>query len=171
MGLITYAEGEIFAIDNEAAIAIENVLNERGYFEYCIASDNIIDIWRDEDIHWEDEYIYLFEHTYGLIKSGEIRVGSFRDGLWCFVYNPHTNGWEERPGRVVYDKGSINELTAALIDGLEDFLTKKGVWFPNPERDGEDPDVDPESVALIYGTDYGTLQTYIEDTLRNFGLI
>lgn len=139
-------------------------------FEYDARDPEMIQIWYFENYH-EEDYYDLFESTNGMIKEGSFELSDDGNSQWCFEYDPSADRWNKLDGHVVYEKGTINELVHILIDGFEDFLTEKGIWFPNPERDGDDPDVDPESVALIYGTDYGTLQTYIEDTLRNFGLI
>lgn len=63
------------------------------------------------------------------------------------------------------------ELVGQLIDIFEDFLADKGVTIDNPEKqeaiaDGEDP----KSICILYGTDYGILQSQIEDTLINWNL-
>lgn len=42
------------------------------------------------------------------------------------------------------------ELIGNIIDIFEDFLDEKGIIVPNPERD-EDPELDAESSANIYG--------------------
>ena len=57
------------------------------------------------------------------------------------------------------------EFVGQLIDIFEDFLEARGVTLDNPERD-TDPDA-----AIIYGNDYAQLQSAIEDTLQNWGLI
>ena len=63
------------------------------------------------------------------------------------------------------------ELVGQLIDIFEDFLEEKGISIENPEKqeaiaDGEDPD----SICILYGTDYGELQSQIEETLINWNL-
>lgn len=60
------------------------------------------------------------------------------------------------------------EFIGQLIDIFEDFLEEKGIDLPNEERDERD---DPESAAIIYGTDYGILQSEIEETLKGWGVI
>lgn len=67
---------------------------------------------------------------------------------------------------------TAGEFVGQIIDGFEDFLESKGISIENPEKqeavnDGEDPD----SICIIYGTDYGELQSYIESTLINWGLL
>ncbi len=65
----------------------------------------------------------------------------------------------------------LPELVGQIIDIFEDFLAEKGIEIDNEEKqeaveDGEDP----ESICIIYGTDYGELQSYIEETLVNWKL-
>lgn len=70
------------------------------------------------------------------------------------------------------DNSERLETIASFIEVFEDFLEEKGVEIPNPEkeeavRDGEDPD----SIAPIYGTDYGNLSDRIEDLLVRYGVL
>lgn len=63
------------------------------------------------------------------------------------------------------------EFVGQIIECFEDFLEERHIHIPNPERAaamqaGEDPD----SVAIIYGSDYGELQSYIEEVLFLWGL-
>lgn len=68
------------------------------------------------------------------------------------------------------DTNATAEFVGQIIDIFEDFLDDKGVRIENPEY-YEDPNNDPDEIpANIYGSDYGYLQTRIEDTLRNWGL-
>ena len=58
----------------------------------------------------------------------------------------------------------MKPLIIDIIEVFEDFLEEKGVTIDNPEieeaiADGEDP----ESVAIIYGSDYGDLYDRIND--------
>lgn len=60
----------------------------------------------------------------------------------------------------------LPELVGQIIDIFEDFLEEKGVNIENVEKeeavmDGEDPD----GICILYGTDYGRLQSAIEETL------
>ena len=65
----------------------------------------------------------------------------------------------------------LPELVGQILDTFEDFLEAKGINIENPEKaeavaDGEDP----ESICILYGTDYGDLQSDIEDILVNWKL-
>ena len=64
------------------------------------------------------------------------------------------------------------EFVGQIIDIFEDFLEEKGVMLDNTDRDEAINDgEDPETLAIIYGTDYGDLQDQIEDTLRRWKLL
>ena len=65
----------------------------------------------------------------------------------------------------------LPELVGQLIDIFEDFLSDKNIEIKNPEKedaiaDGEDP----EEIAILYGTDYGEIQSRVEDTLIRWKL-
>lgn len=108
----------------------------------------------------------MIAFTKGRLSDGCIKFVGEDDALWAFKYNPVSDSLVEYGGHVVYDIGPVNELVGQIIDGFEDFLDRRGVVLDNDEKAD-----DPECAANIYGTDYGELQTYIEDTLRNWGLI
>lgn len=61
------------------------------------------------------------------------------------------------------------ELIGNIIDIFEDFLDAKGIFIPNPERD-EDPELDIESSANIYGEDYDSLSNSLENLLRSWNI-
>lgn len=65
----------------------------------------------------------------------------------------------------------LPELVGELIEIFEDFLAEKGIEIENPEKqeaiaDGEDS----ESICILYGTDYGEIQSLVEETLINWKL-
>lgn len=65
----------------------------------------------------------------------------------------------------------LPELVGELIGIFENFLAEKGIEIENPEKqeaiaDGEDP----ESICILYGTDYGEIQSLVEETLINWKL-
>ena len=57
---------------------------------------------------------------------------------------------------------SKNEFIGQIIDIFEDFLDFKGIEIENDEKEGD------ETEAIIYGSDYGILQTNIETMLDNW---
>lgn len=54
------------------------------------------------------------------------------------------------------------ELVGQIIDLFEDFLDEKGIVLENEERDEDMDEEDPDSIANIYGSDYGELQDGLE---------
>lgn len=66
----------------------------------------------------------------------------------------------------------LPEFVGQTIDIFEDFLEEKGIKIDNPEiveaiANGEDP----ESCAIIYGTDYGNLQEDLTALFRAWDII
>lgn len=64
------------------------------------------------------------------------------------------------------------ETLACIIELFEDFLEARGIDIPNEDKDqaiedGEDPD----SISLIYGCDYGALESDLEDLLIRLGMM
>lgn len=64
------------------------------------------------------------------------------------------------------------EFICEIVEHFENFLDMKGIELDNPEKqEAIDAGEDEESVANIYGTDYGWLQSDIEGSLKSWGLI
>lgn len=64
------------------------------------------------------------------------------------------------------------ETLACIIELFEDFLEARGIDIPNEDKDqaiadGEDPDC----ISLIYGCDYGNLESDLESLLIRLGLL
>lgn len=57
----------------------------------------------------------------------------------------------------------IREHADTIIDVIEDFLDRKGIVIPNPERD--EAAKEDDSAANIYGDDYDDLQAELESPL------
>lgn len=70
------------------------------------------------------------------------------------------------------DSNNAPEFIGQIIDIFDDFLEEKGICIENPEKDeAEDSGQDPEGLAIIYGTDYGNLQTQLEDVMAAWGIL
>lgn len=70
------------------------------------------------------------------------------------------------------DKYNRSEFVGQIIDVFEDLLEEKKVRISNPEKDEAVADgIDPESICIIYGSDYSVLQSGIEEILINWGLM
>ena len=66
---------------------------------------------------------------------------------------------------------STNENKKIVINEMnKPELIGKSVIIPNPERD-EDPELDAESSANLYGEDYDFLSTSLENLLRSWDII
>lgn len=61
------------------------------------------------------------------------------------------------------------EIKNAIVDVLEKALAKKGASIPNKERDKEIADgEDPDSLAIIFGSDYYHVTEDIADAIRTY---
>lgn len=70
------------------------------------------------------------------------------------------------------DADTQQEFICEIIEHFENFLDMKGIELDNPEKqEAVDAGEDEESIANIYGTDYGWLQSDIEASLKSWGLI
>lgn len=72
--------------------------------------------------------------------------------------------------KIIINEMDKPELIGNIIDIFEDFLDDKGIIIPNPEKD-EDPELDMESPANIYGEDYDSLSTSLENLLQSWKVI
>lgn len=72
--------------------------------------------------------------------------------------------------KIIINEMNKPELIGNIIDIFEDFLDGKGVIIPNLERD-EDPELDAESSANLYGEDYDSLSASLENLLRSWDVI
>lgn len=64
------------------------------------------------------------------------------------------------------------EFIGQIIDIFEDFLDKRKISLSNDEKEEAVYDgADLTSVANIYGTDYGDLQTELESMMRNWHIL
>ena len=64
------------------------------------------------------------------------------------------------------------EMLGLIIEEFEEFLEDRGITIDNEDKrqaiaDGEDP----ESIATIYGEDYGRLESAIEHILISYELL
>jgi len=57
------------------------------------------------------------------------------------------------------------EFIGQIIDIFEDFLEEKGIDIENPDK------VQSENPAIIYGMDYGYLQSDLERMLSLWGIL
>lgn len=65
-----------------------------------------------------------------------------------------------------YPNRSMNDFVGQVIDIFEDFLDSKNIILDNNEKEDSG-----ECAANIYGTDYGVIQTELEELLYNWKLV
>ena len=64
-----------------------------------------------------------------------------------------------------FDPNKLGEFTMDIIELFEDFLEEKGIVIDNDEK------LEDEDASNIYGTDYGYLQSGIEEILTWYGIV
>jgi len=65
------------------------------------------------------------------------------------------------------DENNKMEFIGGIIDIFEDFLEEKGIRLDNPEIDEAiERGDDPETIAIIYGSDYDSIRENLEDMLE-----
>ena len=64
------------------------------------------------------------------------------------------------------------EFIGQIIDIFEDFLTEKGVTLNNPEiQEAIDKGEDPKGLAIIFGSDYSSLQDSLTAMLTEWHVL
>lgn len=64
------------------------------------------------------------------------------------------------------------EFIGQIIDIFEDFLTEKGVTLNNPEiQEAIDEGEDPKDLAIIFGSDYSSLQDSLTAMLTEWHVL
>ena len=94
------------------------------------------------------------------VRISEERADNFID----IIAQAHENAC------VKVAKDNMPEIIGQIIDIFEEFLYSKGIKIDNPERDEAAKNIDPLELAIIYGTDYGNIQTALEEILINNNL-
>lgn len=81
------------------------------------------------------------------------------------VYRDDALGIDLEPAKAIVSENDNPEFIGQIIDIFEDFLEEKGIQIENPEKEQE-----PEGAAIIFGSDYGDLQTRLEDMMNQWGV-
>ena len=98
-------------------------------------------------------------------------IRSWFSGLYEQVEAKVLTGSETKESPA-FSQNDLAEFLGQIIDVFEDFLEERGIKLDNPEIDEAICDgQDPDSLAIIYGTDYGNLQDDLESLLRNWGIL
>ena len=113
-------------------------------------------------------------------KSGSVEFSGEDGEKWRFYFYDGKVRYEN--GRTVYEpenkaeyQDNRLELIGTLIDAVEDWLESKGITSQDIQCDDRDDAIkqgcDPDSLAIIYGSDFDILSTSFEETLINSGLL
>ena len=73
--------------------------------------------------------------------------------------------WPDQETATDSESNERIQMVGEFIEIFEDFLNEKGIQIPNDEKN-EDP-----FASNIYGTDYGNLESRIEQLLINIGAL
>ena len=66
------------------------------------------------------------------------------------------------------NRDNLGAFECEIIELFEEFLEEKGIIIENEEKAEAIADGDDCEIANIYGTDYGFLQSGIEEILLNY---
>lgn len=112
----------------------------------------------------------IIVHRYGVDDyAAWITDDEFNDTHGCSVRGTFLDILEELqdevPARKIKDRSERLKTLSLFIELFEDFLDRRGISVPNDEKE-QDPDA-----STIYGTDYGELESNLEDLLIRLGMI
>lgn len=95
------------------------------------------------------------------------------DAAKAHWYKPDIAGAiEQLPSACQLCTEDIAQFTGEIIEIFEDFLERKQIVIANDEKDDAITDgEDPACIGNIYGTDYGELQSDIEETLLRWRIV
>lgn len=93
-------------------------------------------------------------HAEFLGEDGERWAYNFADGVWNEINGRFV--WDDEPYIKQEDAG---EFIGQIIDIFEDFLESKGIDIQNEEKE------ESEGPAILYGSDYGEIQSELEDMM------
>lgn len=120
---------------------------------------------------WESQFLAILESE-ALCDSIDCDADSFRTAVISLMskksvcdYNQAsiTTYVDERLKEIENNKRADEaELYGQLIDAVEDFLDKRNVTWPNPERE------DCEDSAIIFGDDYDELRSAFQNIIDNW---
>ena len=144
-----------------------NTVMSDAWFEYDLSANRIrnrdyMDFWTYGSKYNDDRVMETLNEIAKIapIMDGYLKYVGEDGANWKFEFR---NGeWIERNGLIVYDGDGViasrnrAEFLGQIIDVFEDFLESKGIDIPNEDKDQS------ENPAILYGMDYGVLQSGIE---------
>ena len=91
-----------------------------------------------------------------------------RKGFSLIYSRAYSKVFPEKEDACPVSRNDLPEFLGQIIDIFEDFLEERNIDLQNSERDERD---DPENAAIIYGTDYGELQSELEEMLTAWKVV
>lgn len=146
----------------------------QGYYQVLINGEDVMHFAAEKKLDESGKYIFdvddkdLGRVIYNMLWHSYDNLYHYSDKAKDIFYPK----WREKYSEDIISINKRNDFVAQIIDAFEDFLDDKGVKLENPEKeeavnDGEDE----ESIANIYGTDYGNLQDDIEVILKRWNIL
>ena len=138
------------------------------------ADDQEIDFIDDDlkeelTLFFQKDTVDLYSHSMAYLLDAYAFDLVYGNILSVFQSEPVRSKSEDAPAPPIKAE-DLPEFVGEIIDIFEDFLTDRHIILDNPERE-EDPDIDPEKMAIIYGSDYSELQESLEALLLNWNVI
>lgn len=147
-------------------------LLDQAWFDFTWGQNNTeVDFWPPDKYYWDTDSLLDKIAEEFPVADGSAEFQGEDDAHWKFSYDKLENRFCEIDGHVVYDDECDNgvvkqndrtEFLGQIIDVFEDFLESKGIDIPNDDKDQSD------FPAIIYGMDYGEIQSGIEAIMVNW---
>lgn len=168
-GTIAFKKPQTESAQKEISEILSSALFDCDWFNQHFETD----VWFDAKYYSDNVFDALQKIASKYpVRSGLIEFSGEDGAHWKLEYKPKTSTWQEYGGTVVYDddivpvsKNDRAHFVGLLIDVFEDFLESKGIDIPNPDKTQSD------NPAILYGMDYGEIQSGIEDVLREWNVI
>jgi len=141
----------------------------QGYYQICINGRDIMRFGAEKKSDESGQYVFDIPDD----ELGRLLIALFWhkfDHVYHYsniakdIFYPEWN--KDDPQKEYLPNQAISEFVMQMIENFEDFLEQKQIVIENPEKqEAIDAGEDVDSIANIYGTDYGILQQAIEEML------
>lgn len=152
-------------LNDEQSKQVSDLLDQ-AWFEFTWDKDKKeVDFWPPDKYYWDTDTLLNEIAKQFPVSDGSAEFHGEDDTHWVYQYEPVGKSFLEFNGRVVYDNEDLRssvkeddrtEFIGQIIDVFEDFLESKGIDIPNEDKEQS------EFPAIIYGMDYGEIQSGIE---------
>lgn len=142
---------------------------------YNVVVGNHTIFFEENDDHWHEEDLMEF---FNIIKPYITQCEATYVGEdyyhWKYRFNKESDKFESVDGEVYYgglisDENKL-EFIGEIIDGIEDFLTAKGISFPETKQEMLDAGMTEEDVeendVVLFGENYDAISSVIEDVCK-----